>query len=63
MFIFNFIIIISDEFEFDDLKYCVLISVLRFTKSTSASYHYHHKMLWIEHLIFHGQWVHEDSAS
>ena len=30
MFIF-FFIIIRDEFEFDDLKYCVLISVLRFT--------------------------------
>ena len=31
MFIFYFIIIIRNEFEFDDLKYCVLISVLRFT--------------------------------
>ena len=30
--LFIFIIIIRDEFEFDDLKYyCVLISVLRFT--------------------------------
>ena len=29
--LFYFIIIIRDEFEFDDLKYCVLISVLRFT--------------------------------
>ena len=28
---FFLIIIIRDEFEFDDLKYCVLISVLRFT--------------------------------
>ena len=28
---FFIIIIIRDEFEFDDLKYCVLISVLRFT--------------------------------
>ena len=28
---FYFIIIIRNEFEFDDLKYCVLISVLRFT--------------------------------
>ena len=31
MFIFYFIIIIINKFEFDDLKYCVLISVLRFT--------------------------------
>ena len=29
--LFYFIIIIRDEYEFDDLKYCVLISVLRFT--------------------------------
>ena len=29
--LFYFIIIIRNEFEFDDLKYCVLISVLRFT--------------------------------
>ena len=28
---FYFIIIIRNKFEFDDLKYCVLISVLRFT--------------------------------
>ena len=28
---FYFINIIINEFEFDDLKYCVLISVLRFT--------------------------------
>ena len=31
IFFFIIIIIIRDEFEFDDLKYCVLISVLRFT--------------------------------
>ena len=37
MFIFYFIIIIINEFEFDDLKYCVLISVLRFTIKT----HFH----------------------
>ena len=30
LFLFLFFII-RDEFEFDDLKYCVLISVLRFT--------------------------------
>ena len=35
MFIIIFIIIIINEFEFDDLKYCVLISVLRFTKQTT----------------------------
>ena len=29
MFLFYFII--RDEFEFDDLKYCVLISLLRLT--------------------------------
>ena len=31
VYFFIIIIIIRDEFEFDDLKYCVLISVLRFT--------------------------------
>ena len=34
--LFYFIIIIRDEFEFDDLKYCVLISVLRFTSSSKG---------------------------
>ena len=33
---FYFIIIIRDEFEFDDLKYCVLISVLRFTNPSES---------------------------
>ena len=39
MFIFYFIIIIRNEFEFDDLKYCVLISVLRFTGSCYVTRH------------------------
>ena len=30
-FLLLFYFIIRDEFEFDDLKYCVLISVLRLT--------------------------------
>ena len=30
-FFFNYYFIIRDEFEFDDLKYCVLIFVLRLT--------------------------------
>ena len=34
LYVFFFFFIIRDEFEFDDLKYCVLISVLRFTGST-----------------------------
>ena len=31
MFLFYYYFIIKDEFEFDDLKYFVLISVLRLT--------------------------------
>ena len=32
-----FYFIIRDEFEFDDLKYCVLISVLRLTHFSKSS--------------------------
>ena len=39
--LFYFIIIIRDEFEFDDLKYCVLISVLRFTFITDCKFYIH----------------------
>ena len=37
-FYYYYYFIIRDEFEFDDLKYCVLISVLRLTHGARRSF-------------------------